>query len=191
MSDQFSFAGMAADPTDRLFFAIFPPAAAAARIQSLQLDLRQVLRLGGKPLALDRLHITLCHLGDYAGLPKDLVAKAIEAAAATLAAPFEVTFDRVGSFAGRARNRPFVLRGGVGVAQLEAFQRVLGAEMLKAGLGKWAKPYTPHVTLLYDNSQIADQPVYPVAWTVDDFVLVHSELGRTKHNYLQRWSLKG
>ncbi len=61
---------------------------------------------------------------------------------------------------------------------------------LKAnGLGKWAKPYTPHVTLLYDNQQVPEQVIEPITWRVEEFVLVHSELGKTRHHILQRWPL--
>jgi 2'-5' RNA ligase len=175
--------------TDRLFFALFPDATTAARIYALQQDLRVRHGLWGRPLAMDRLHVTLCHLGDYAGLPQAVVAKAREAASSLMASPFEVTFDRALTFSGRAHNRPFVLRSKEGAAPVETFQRKLGAEMTMCGLGRFAKPYTPHMTLLYDSADVAEHAIEPMTWTVTEFRLVHSLLGQTRHIPLGDWRL--
>ena len=77
-------------PTDRLFFAIFPDATAAARIAQLAQHLRDEHGLKGRPLATERFHITLHHLGDYVGLPQSVVAAAGDAAVAVAMPPFEV-----------------------------------------------------------------------------------------------------
>ena len=102
--------------TDRLFFAIFPDAVTAARIARLREALYLELGLRGKPLATERLHATLHHVGDYAGLPLDIVASAGDAASAVAMPPFTVAFDGAESFRGRPGHRPFVLRGEDGVA---------------------------------------------------------------------------
>ncbi|MGC1174635.1 2'-5' RNA ligase family protein [Polaromonas sp.] len=177
--------------TDRLFFAIFPDAGAAAQIARLAQQLREEHGLRGKPLKTERLHVTLHHLGDYAGLPQDLVEVACAAAASLAAAPFDVTFDRAASFSTAPRNRPFVLRGGDGVASLIAFQQTLGDALKKTVLGRWAKPaYTPHVTLLYDDRSVPEQAVPAISWTASEFVLIHSLIGQTLHMPLARWSLR-
>ena len=175
--------------TDRLFFALFPPAATAARIYAVQQDLRVRHGLWGRPLAMDRLHVTLCHLGDYAGVPQAVVARAREAASNLSASPFEVTFDHALTFAGRARNRPFVLRSKAGAASVEAFQRKLGAEMTMSGLARFVRPYTPHMTLLYDSAEVTEHAIEPVTWTVTGFRLVHSMLGQTRHITLGEWGM--
>lgn len=177
-------------PTDRLFFAIYPDAAAAAQIGSLAQQLRAQHGLRGKPLKPERFHVTLHHLGDYAGLPQDLVEVAGAAAASVAAAPFDITFDRAASFTSAPRNRPFVLRGAGGLAALTAFQQSLGDALKKTVLGRWAKPgFTPHVTLLYDDRSVPEQAVTPVSWTAHEFVLVHSLIGQTLHVPLARWPL--
>lgn len=189
MAEQLSFAGFdaAPPPTDRLFFAIYPDPDTAARIARLAGRLREDHGLSGRPLAAERLHITLHHLGDYAGAPRGVVDAAIQAAAAVAKPSFDIIFDRAASFLGRPKNRPFVLRGGDGAT---AFQQALGAAMVKAGLGRLAEQrFTPHVTLLYDDLCIAEQVVEPVSWTAREFVLVHSLLGRTQHIPLGRWPL--
>ncbi len=188
MSDQFSLFD-APPVTDRLFFAIFPDPATAARIARQADDLRAAHQLGGRPLAPARFHITLHHLGDHAGVRRDIVTMAGEAAEAMTTAPFEVTFDRAASFH-NGGNNPFVLQGGEGLKALKAFQRDLGQAMARAGLGKWVdKSFTPHVTMLYDRRLAAEQAVEPVRWMVGGFTLVHSLLGRTEHVALGNWTL--
>lgn len=179
----------AAQPTDRLFFAVFPDAAAAAHIAATAQMLRSQHGLHGKPLRADRFHITLHHLGDYAGLRDDLVVKAGEAAARVDMAEFEVGFDSASSFSRQSRNRPFVLRGDVRVASLHELQSALGVNMARVGL-KADPGFTPHVTLLYDDRAVPPQPIDPIAWTVREFVLVHSLLGKTEHRILGRWQLR-
>jgi 2'-5' RNA ligase len=175
--------------TDRLFFALFPDPTTTARIYSLQQDLRVRHGLWGRPIAMDRLHAALCHLGDYHGVPQAIVARAREAASNLRVAQFEVTFDRALTFAGRARNRPFVLQGKPGAASVEALQRKLGAEMTMCGLARFVRPYTPHMTLLYDSAEVAEHAIDPVTWTVSSFKLVHSLLGQTRHITLGEWGL--
>ena len=192
MPEQFSLTGF--DPpklTDRLFFAIFPDTAAATRIARLAQHLRGEHELKGKPLETRRLHVTLHHLGDYPGLPREIVAAAAKAAATVAMPAFEVSFDRALSFSARPGNRPFVLCGSDGGGALAAMQCILGAALGKAGFaaGRAKPPYTPHVTLLYDDSLVAERPVESVAWTVSEFVLVHSLLGQSRHVPLARWPL--
>jgi 2'-5' RNA ligase len=189
VSDQFSL--FDAPPiTDRLFFAIFPDPATAAEIARQADTLRAAHQLGGRPLAPERFHITLHHLGDHAGVRRDIVAMASEAAEAMTTAPFEVTFDRAASFH-NGGNNPFVLQGGEGLEALKAFQRDLGLAMARAGLGKLVdKSFTPHVTMLYDRRLVPDQAVAPIRWTVGGFTLIHSLLGRTEHVVLGNWALR-
>jgi RNA 2',3'-cyclic 3'-phosphodiesterase len=56
---------------DRVFFAIFPDADAASRIQRLAGELRRELGLQGDPLAIARLHVTAFFVGGFfRGLPQ-------------------------------------------------------------------------------------------------------------------------
>jgi 2'-5' RNA ligase len=188
VSDQLSL--FAAPPvTDRLFFAIFPDPTAAIDIGQRAETLVGMHKLNGRPLALDRFHITLHHLGDHAGVRRDIVSMAGEAAETITASPFEVMFDRAGSFH-NGGNNPLVLQGGEGLEALKAFQRGLGLAMVRAGLGKLTdKSFTPHVTMLYDKQLIAEHAVAPIRWTVGGFSLIHSRLGRTEHIPLASWTL--
>ena len=196
MTEQFDLAGLTPPPkpTDRLFFALFPSEKAIPQIVKTSQKLRDAHGLTGKSLSNDRLHVTLHHVGDYAGgLPNGLV-EAAQNVASTIAMPFfDVTFDRAMSFAGRPRNRPFVMRGNErqdgGLAVLMAFQKTMYLAMCRAGLqGPRANAkFAPHVTLMYDDQGIPEQAVEAVSWTAHDFVLVHSLLGQTRHIHLGHW----
>ncbi len=192
MAEQFALEGFDSPPkpTDRLFFAIFPSEDAAERIAQLAQQLRAKHGLKGKLLATGRFHVTLHHLGDFVGLPQGIVAAACGAAASVAMPPFEVTFDRAMSF-NRPSNRPFVLRGGAGLAALMPFQQALNTALNHAGLGggKANAHFTPHVTLLYDDRDVAEQAIEPITWTVNEFVLVRSLIGKTLHIQLARWPL--
>lgn len=175
-------------PTDRLMFLLYPDPGAAEAIAQEARRLREALGLRGQPLLTDRFHVTLHHLGDYVGLPGDMVAKGKVAGGALAHAPFEVSFDRAASFANRPGNNPFTLQGGEGVQPLIAFQRALGEKMAGARL-KPDKSFTPHITLLYDGQVVPAQDIAPIRWTVNRFVLVQSKLGQTQHIVLRAWDL--
>ncbi|MGI8841889.1 MAG: 2'-5' RNA ligase family protein [Caulobacteraceae bacterium] len=192
MTEQLTLAGFDAEPRDRLLFVILPDADAAAQIAGLAREKRGEHRLRGRPLAAERLHITLHHLGDYDGLPRDRVAAARRAAETVFMPTFDIVLDRTASFSHGERNRPFVLLGSDGVAALMAFQHALGGSMTRAGLGRWVKSqFTPHVTMLYDDQNVEEQTVEPVSWTAREFFLVHSQLGQTRHIVLGQWPLRG
>jgi len=175
-------------PTDRLMFLLYPDAATAEHIAVEARRLKEALGLRGQPLLTDRFHITLHHLGDYVGLPNDMVTKGKMAGGTLKAAPFEVSFDKAVSFANRPGNNPFTLQGGEGVAALIEFQKALGLKMAGAAL-KPDKQFLPHITLLYDGQVVPAQDIAPIRWTVDRFVLVQSKLGQTQHIVLQEWLL--
>jgi 2'-5' RNA ligase len=185
------FADVSAEPTDRLFFGIFPPPMVASRIKEVGEAARR--RLGLRPAMLQEssFHITLIHIGDYVGLPRDAVARAEAAAEAVIAHPFDVQFDRMASF----RNGPLVLLGSENdLAALVSYRQSLAAAIARTGLKTRSSltQFKPHVTLLYDRqTQIEEQTCPPVAWRADELVLVHSLLGQTTHIALGRWPLKG
>lgn len=177
-------------PTDRLFFAIFPDRAASERIATLAKQLRREHELKGAPLKTDRFHITLHHLGDHPSLRQDIIEQA-SASARTIAVPkFRIVFDRVMSFSRRSGKRPFVLRGDAGLEELIAFRYSLSLAMQKVGLAEYANTtFTPHLTLLYDEQSVAEQPIDTIEWTACELVLVHSLLGKTEHRHLATWPL--
>lgn len=176
-------------PTDRLMFLLYPDRTTAERIGDAARVLKERLGLRGALLQTERLHVTLHHLGDYVGVPRDVVGKGVSAGDALTASPFEVKFDRAVSFANRPGANPFTLQGGEGLGALIGFQKALGETMAGAAL-RPDRSFTPHVTLLYDALIAPEQLIAPISWTVDRFALVQSKLGQTRHLILREWMLR-
>ncbi len=94
----------------------------------------------------------------------------------------DVAFNRIESMGVENRGGPLVLRGSEGLAALRRLQRALGAAMKDAGLGPYVRTsFKPHVTLLYDDRYVGSRAVDPVGWTVTEFDLLHSIIGKSKH----------
>lgn len=197
MPEQLWLPGLEAPPTptDGLFFATFPDAGTATGISKLAQRLCAETRSRSKPLAAARLHVTLQHLGNFAGgLPQARLDAAMKAAASVRMEPFSVEFDTVVSFASKPRPGPLVLGDGEGVIGLHRLHDALCVELENAAFGAHAVPaadYTPHVTLAYGMPWAAARTIEPVCWNVREFALVHSLLGRTRHVLLARWPLAG
>ena len=173
---------------DNIFFAIRPDPATAVSISRLAYRLRDKLKLRGRPLAPSRLHISLHGLGQYVGLPAGVVRQAIDAANLIVQEPFEVEFDRILSF---PEAHALVLHPAEGLDDLNSLYQSLGLALAKFGLRKLRPTFTPHVTLLYDEQFAKGMHIEPVRWIVRDFVLIHSYVGRTRHETLGRWQLNG
>jgi len=178
-------------PTDRLFLAVQPDAAATARIAALAQALRDDHRARGRPLDEARLHVTLQYFGAFAGLPEGLVATIADVVDGIALRAFEVAFDHAASFDGGARRRPWVLRGSeAGLARLQALHAVLGGGLAAAGVRvEGHARFLPHLTLLYEDRALPRQAVDPIAWTVRELVLVDSLIGQGEHRVLRRWPL--
>jgi 2'-5' RNA ligase len=59
----------------------------------------------------------------------------------------------------------------------------LGGEIAQAS-------FTPHMTLAYDRHHIEKRLLEKkIRWTVREFFLVHSLLGKTQHEELGKWPL--
>ena len=169
----------------RLFFAVLPDAATAARISRLAGILKRAHGFRAGLMESSKLHVSLFFLGS---LCEPMVRLARGAAADVEGRAFEVWFDRTVSFHGKPGNYPFVLAGDSGVDQLKSFGRLLGAALTRRGLRRLAsREFTPHVTLLYGEHQAEENPVEPVGWTVNEFALIHSRYG---HDRIGTWSLR-
>jgi RNA 2',3'-cyclic 3'-phosphodiesterase len=175
---------------DRIFFAALPDEKTAARIHALAETLKRANTFGGNLILPEHLHVTLFHLGDWASLPEEIVRLAKEAAALVDVPAFDVAFQRSESFRNSTGVYPFVLSGDE--AQWRALHVRLGASLKNVGLGGATQGiFKPHITLLRDKLRAAPNPIAPIRWTVKDFVLVHSLLGKTTHIHLGRWPLRG
>jgi len=178
-----------ASQKERIFLACLPDAATAARIHDRAQAFKREHGFDGALILPEHLHVTLFHLGDWRALPDEVVRMAKEAAGCVRLPPFGVTFGRAGSFRNRTGVHPFVLTGDA--KEWAPLHIALAAALRGAGLGGATQgAFEPHVTLTYDEVRVKPFAVQPIAWTVVDFVLIHSVLGKTVHNHLGRWALR-
>ena len=177
---------------ERLFFGLMLPrdaahdASAVLRASSDQYGLR------GRPIREDRLHITLIHVGDYAGMPPQSVVDALRRAGDAVArTSFEVTLDKVSSFSGAPERHPHVLLGERGIVGLKAFRAELMKAVVREGVKTLSRnDFTPHVTLSYADRRLPERPIRPIGWRAEEVLLIHSEVGRSVYNILGRWPLR-
>lgn len=182
-------AGARVDAMDRLFFAAHPDADASARIAALTQSLQRELALKGKAIPAERRHLTLLFVGTFPVLPEGLSQRLAEAANDVRCDAFELCLDRVTSFDRRPVNRPIVLLA-PSEGPVARLHDALATRLQAAGLPFEAhRPYRPHLTLLYDDQRVAPRAVEPVAWTVREFLLMRSLVGRSAHVPLARWPL--
>lgn len=187
-SQQFSFGEMFdSQPRHRLFFGIWPDHPAAQSLTHLMARLRNDGIMPGRPVDTDRLHLTLHHLGDFVDqIPPSLLPDARDAAASIRMPPFEIVFDRIGGTRGQ-----FLLRASDGSIALRHFRQTLSTALIKAGLRRQIDhAFTPHITLSYDFSDAPEISIEPIGWTVHEFHLVESLLGKHRHIRQGSWSIK-
>ncbi len=103
LSQQPSFGGIFdSQPRHRLFFGIWPNANAAENLTRLIARLRHDRIRLGRPVDINRLHLTLHHLGDFVDqIPPSLLPTVRAAAATVRIQPFEIVFDRIGGTRGQ------------------------------------------------------------------------------------------
>ena len=133
------------------------------------------------------IHATVWHVGyDFSPPTDDLIAALVVRGKGVSMPAFRVSFDRVQSFRGGA----LVLRGEDGVTGLELLHEHLKVALGIKGTTLDPPSFVPHVTLLRDKHRLLPStPVKPIEWTVTEFVLVHSLLGKTTHRVLARFPL--
>ncbi|MFC6841733.1 2'-5' RNA ligase family protein [Xanthomonas theicola] len=137
-----------------------------------------------------RLHVTLHHLGEYAGIPPRLLLQARAAGQALASAPFELGFHRAARFGGRARARPLVLRGNGEPPPLRQRRAALQRQLGRHGLATHASVgYLPHITLAYDERAVPLQPVPELRWTLATLSLIRSVQGHGRYLHEATWAL--
>ena len=169
----------------RLFFALWPQEPVQTAIAAAGRAVAQGADVRGRFMPSPRIHLTLLFLGDVEGARLE----AVRTAAAAVHAPsFDLTLSRAGSF-----RRSSVLWLGpdpVPPALTELWLQ-LRDRMQAASVTHDRLNLSPHVTCLRDIDRIIKlTPFEPIHWPVNDFVLVHSVLGRTpEYRIVERWPL--
>ena len=166
----------------RLFFALWPDAAAASRLA----EAAQALALlsGGKPVPPAKIHLTLAFLGD---VDEARLGAALDCGEGLDHAGFEVVLDQWGAFrgarvawAGCRKTSPALVR----------LQADLADRLRRADFVLEDRAFTPHVTLARKVTRpIGRQDAEAVSWTAREVALVRSELGKGSYSTLSSWRL--
>ena len=174
-----------------LFFALQPPDEVRERIEAAANRLKDDQAPAGRWIKPHRYHLTLCYLGQHAILPDELVVAAHAAADRVRVPGFAFALDRAGSFANR--DVPWWLGCREIAVELAALWDGISAGLHAHGLRAGDADRVPHVTLLRDADRLLPaMPITPIAWPVEEFVLVDSVLGPdARHLVLRRWRLPG
>ncbi len=162
----------------RLFFAVWPDAAALARLERLAGELAIVS--AGKPVPPAKIHLTLAFLGEIDAARME---SALSVARAVRFEPFAMTFDCAGSFRGA---RVAWAGSLVPAPALVSLQGDLAARLAAAGFALEDRPFAAHVTLVRRiGKAVPRAAIEPVAWAVGAFSLVRSETGTGRYAVLE------
>lgn len=177
-----------------LYVMLRVPPTIAQAVGSLHRQLNRSYRGPSKPMALDRLHVTLVPLGTYLHrIPPEVLRLALAAGALQDEAPFRVCFDTLQSRGPHNQVGTVELAGhGAGVRPLILLRRQWVASLLKVGWpSEWIPPgFYPHVTVDYGRVPVGAQRIEPLAWGVTEVLLVDSHHGKGHHEVLASWPLK-
>lgn len=171
-------------PTVRLFFALWPGAAASAELSEAGRHLHEVC--GGRRTRSETIHLTLAFLGE---VEPDRIGDLLALAGEIRAPAFGFNLTRFGWW---SHNRIVWAAPDETPAELTLLVDALRESLLGAGFYFDTKPFVPHVTLLR-KADCGKNPLLDgkVEWRVEDFVLVGSVLGESGAAYevLGRWPL--
>lgn len=177
--------GRIAAASERLFFAVWPPAA----VQKEIVTYRETLPgLQGRRMADGNLHVTLVFLGQVNASQR----AEIEMMAASLSAePFTLMLDCCGYW---PRSGVFWLAPAALPEALRGLQTALAAGAQRCGVKTDSRDYRPHLSLYRDVRRGPETlPPPAIRWPVSDFTLVRSDTDPAGVHYtvLRRWRLSG
>ncbi|HEY4066210.1 MAG TPA: RNA 2',3'-cyclic phosphodiesterase [Burkholderiaceae bacterium] len=170
---------MSAAPTRRLFIGLMPDDAVRDAIVAHQSHWYWDPR--GRRTRAAKLHLTLHFLGE-------VDAASEQALRESLAGESVAPFDLVLRTPARWTNHIAVLQPDAHPA-LDDLRARLARRLLRAGLEPHMAGWAPHVTLARDVPNAAPpEAMRPIPWTVTDFALVWSRLGRgASYEVLERY----
>jgi len=179
---------------ERLFFGLLASPEAAVSVDRLRQWFLEENGLTGSLIKKEHLHVSLHHVGDFTRLKSPLLYGARIAGGAVSMHPFEMTFRFLKSLGGappkrgKPRRLPLVLL--CESDDVRKLHRILGTALERNGMRSTAH-FLPHMTVLYGPESVPMQEIRPIRVAVNDFVLIHSELGLTRYNLIDRWPLHG
>jgi 2'-5' RNA ligase len=165
----------------RVFFALWPDDATRAAISRAT---RDAVRIGGgRPIAKERLHLTVAFLGELTSAGLAIARQVPPISVGEL----ELTLDVVGVW---PESKVLWLAPSAAPSALGELEGRLWDALSERGFHAEDRVYRPHVTLAR-RSRPVDATVEPVHWSVRELALVESfPDGRNVHyEVLERWFL--
>jgi RNA 2',3'-cyclic 3'-phosphodiesterase len=179
---------MSAEPTNRLFFALWPDESTRNACAEAARQLRLRMQPRGAPSTVARYHLTLLFLGDY--VPELSESAARQAASLVRVRPFTLRLDHAGSF--RNIQVPWWLGSREAPPTLQQLHDRLREAMLRAKVPVQPMRFSPHLTV-HRNAGVPLPPtlIAPIDWPVRDFALIRSHLGPgpVRYELLGTWPL--
>ncbi len=165
----------------RVFFALWPDDATRSAISRATRDV--VSASAGRPIAKDRLHLTVAFLGSLTGAGVE-VARQVPPISV---GEFDLVLDTLGIW---PESRILWLAPSDPPETLSDLEAQLWEALIERGFHGEDRIYRPHVTLARRARPI-EATVAPIAWRVRDLALVESfPDGRNVHyEVLERWPL--
>ncbi|MBT5891034.1 MAG: RNA 2',3'-cyclic phosphodiesterase [Chromatiales bacterium] len=172
-----------AEPTQRLFFALWPSSELRDGLLQAVTPLRDAAE--GRLIPSENYHLTLAFLDR---VPERLIPDVVTAAKFVVFQPINLALDCYGVF-----EQPKVLW--YGSRELPESLSVLVAELRDQLAPLVAlrpeRIFQPHVSVVRQQNQLPNlEPPAKLLWQASDFVLVHSEYGPGRANYtvMERFS---
>jgi 2'-5' RNA ligase len=180
MSDALDSSDSVAD-RHRVFFALWPDDATRAAISRAT---REAVRTsGGRPIAKDRLHLTVAFLGELSGAGLEVARQVPPISVGA----FELALDTFGVW---PESKVLWLAPSDPPQALAELESQLWDALIERGFHGEDRIYRPHVTLAR-RARPADGAVEPLRWSVQELALVESFPDRHNVHYevLERWPL--
>lgn len=160
-----------------MYFFLSPPAEVRREIAHWC-----VPAMVGRPVAEDRLHVTIGTAGGYDETPHGVIALIADTLTGLTLPSCALMFDTI--IGGR---KSTLLKPSERLRGFDALQiRIATAIGLHPAL--WSR-FRPHITLGYGGRQAPAQPIDPIGWKADRLYLVESLYGETRHILHGGWSL--
>lgn len=170
-------------PYYRLFFALKPPTQIERQIdhftKTVAPDAHRVLPA--------HQHMTLAITPDYDVYPYEVVRALLQAGTRVMAEAFDLRLDHLS-----ISNRSLALRPSNKPSSLSQLQREIAQAVRSAGVTErpgWS--FNPHQTLGYRDGRPEHHAVEGFGWPVEEFALICSHVGHTRHDQLGVWPLTG
>ena len=163
----------------RLFFAIWPEPAAARQLAQVGESLAELA--GGKPMPVEKIHMTLAFLGS---LDEERIRAAVLAAAPVQASQVRMTVDSVGSF---RRSKVGWAAPTAPVESLVRLQSQLADRLRERGFTLEDRAFTPHITLVRKLARpVPRAPMPPIEWKSRALTLVETT-GDGRYEIRESW----